>query len=235
MRRLAIIPARGGSKRIPRKNIKSFLGKPIISYSIEAALKSNLFDEVMVSTDDEEIKEIALKYGAKVPFLRSEKNSNDFATTAAVINEVLEVYKTKKKTFEYCICIYPTAPFVSSDLLIKAFNQLKEGKLDSVFSVLRYGFPIQRAVKINDEDKVEMIDISKMNERSQDFEPSFHDAGQFYALNVDAFIEHQKLWTNNTGCIEINELEAQDIDTETDWKLAELKYKLLLDGKNNSF
>jgi pseudaminic acid cytidylyltransferase len=235
MSKLAIIPARGGSKRILRKNIKLFLGKPIIAYSIEAALKSKLFDEVMVSTDDEEIREIALKYGAKVPFLRSETNANDFATTAAVINEVLEVYKTRNKLFKYCICIYPTAPFVSSNLLIKAFKKLKKDKLDAVFSVLKYGFPIQRAMKINKEDKVEMVDVSKMNTRSQDLESSFHDAGQFYALNVSAFIKKQKLWTNNTGCIEINELEAQDIDTETDWKLAELKYKLFLDEKENSF
>ena len=235
MSKLAIIPARGGSKRILRKNIKLFLGKPIIAYSIEAALKSKLFDEVMVSTDDEEIREIALKYGAKVPFLRSETNANDFATTAAVINEVLEVYKTRNKLFKYCICIYPTAPFVSSNLLIKAFKKLKKDKLDAVFSVLKYGFPIQRAMKINKEDKVEMVDVSKMNIRSQDLESSFHDAGQFYALNISAFIKKQKLWTNNTGCIEINELEAQDIDTETDWKLAELKYKLLLDEKETSF
>jgi|TARA_B100000809_G_C15139334_1_gene532289 N-acylneuraminate cytidylyltransferase len=235
MSKLAIIPARGGSKRILRKNIKYFLGKPIIAYSIEAALKSKLFDEVMVSTDDEEIREIAIKYGAKVPFMRSETNANDFATTAAVINEVLEVYKTRNKLFKYCICIYPTAPFVSNNLLIKAFKKLKQEKLDAVFSVLKYGFPIQRAIKINKEDKVEMIDVSKMSVRSQDLEPTFHDAGQFYALNVSAFIEKQKLWTNNTGCIEINELEAQDIDTETDWKLAELKYKLLLDEKENSF
>ena len=235
MSKLAIIPARGGSKRILRKNIKLFLGKPIIAYSIEAALKSKLFDEVMVSTDDEEIREIALKYGAKVPFLRSETNANDFATTAAVINEVLEVYKTRNKLFKYCICIYPTAPFVSSNLLIKAFKKLKKDKLDVVFSVLKYGFPIQRAMKINKEDKVEMVDVSKMNTRSQDLESSFHDAGQFYALNVSAFIKKQKLWTDNTGCIEINELKAQDIDTETDWKLAELKYKLLLDEKENSF
>jgi N-acylneuraminate cytidylyltransferase len=235
MSKLAIIPARGGSKRILRKNIKLFLGKPIIAYSIEAALKSKLFDEVMVSTDDEEIREIALKYGAKVPFLRSETNANDFATTAAVINEVLEVYKTRNKLFKYCICIYPTAPFVSGNLLIKAFKKLKKDKLDAVFSVLKYGFPIQRAMKINKEDKVEMVDVSKMNIRSQDLESSFHDEGQFYALNVSAFIKKQKLWTNNTGCIEINELEAQDIDTETDWKLAELKYKLFLDEKENSF
>jgi N-acylneuraminate cytidylyltransferase len=235
MSKLAIIPARGGSKRIPRKNIKPFLGKPIIAYSIEAALKSNLFDEVMVSTDDKEIAEIAKSYGARVPFLRSENNADDFATTVDVIQEVLKEYKSNGKVFDYFTCIYPTAPFVSSSLLIKAFKKLIAENLDCVFSVLKYGFPIQRALTINNEDKVEMIDASNMNVRSQDLEPSFHDAGQFYVLNVNTFIKNQKLWTNNTGCIEINELEAQDIDTETDWKLAELKYKLILDGKENSF
>jgi pseudaminic acid cytidylyltransferase len=235
MKKLAIIPARGGSKRILRKNIKFFLGKPIISYSIEAALKSNLFDEVMVSTDDEEIREVALKYGAKVPFLRSDKNANDYATTVDVLKEVLETYKRQEKIFDYFVCIYPTAPFVSENLLTKAFDKLLKNKLDCVFSVLKYGFPIQRAMKINERDKIEMIDGSKINTRSQDLQPSFHDAGQFYALNVNSFLQKQKLWTNNTGCLEINELEAQDIDTETDWKLAELKYKLLSDGKGNSF
>jgi len=235
MKKLAIIPARGGSKRILRKNIKFFLGKPIIAYSIEAALKSNLFDEVMVSTDDEEIREVALKYGAKVPFLRSDKNANDYATTVDVLKEVLETYKRQEKIFDYFVCIYPTAPFVSENLLTKAFDKLLKNKLDCVFSVLKYGFPIQRAMKINERDKIEMIDGSKINTRSQDLQPSFHDAGQFYALNVNSFLQKQKLWTNNTGCIEINELEAQDIDTETDWKLAELKYKLLSDEKGNSF
>jgi pseudaminic acid cytidylyltransferase len=235
MKKLAIIPARGGSKRILRKNIKFFLGKPIIAYSIEAALKSNLFDEVMVSTDDEEIREVALKYGAKVPFLRSDKNANDYATTVDVLKEVLETYKRQEKIFDYFVCIYPTAPFVSENLLTKAFDKLLKNKLDCVFSVLKYGFPIQRAMKINERDKIEMIDGSKINTRSQDLQPSFHDAGQFYALNVNSFLQKQKLWTNNTGCLEINELEAQDIDTETDWKLAELKYKLLSDGKGNSF
>lgn len=228
MCKLAIIPARGGSKRIPRKNIKPFLGKPIIAYSIEAALKSNLFDEVMVSTDDLEIREIAIKYGAKVPFLRSEENANDYATTLAVLNEVLDAYKTRGKTFDYGICIYPTAPFVSSNLLMKAFHKLKNQKLDCVFSVLKYSFPIQRAMRVNVEDKIEMIDASNINVRSQDLEPSYHDAGQFYAFNIDTFIKEQKLWTTNTGCIEISELEAQDIDTETDWKLAEIKYRLTL-------
>jgi N-acylneuraminate cytidylyltransferase len=235
MSRLAIIPARGGSKRIPRKNIKLFLGEPIISYSIKAALKSNLFDEVMVSTDDNEIKEIALKYGAKVPFMRSAKNSNDYATTVDVVEEVLETYRLQKKQFDYCCCIYPTAPFVSENLLTEAFHKLLDHKFDCVFPVSKYSFPIQRGMTINKEDKIEMIDASKMNVRSQDLDPSYHDAGQFYVFNVNLFLQNHKLWTNNTGCLVINELEAQDIDNEIDWKLAELKYKLLVDAKRNSF
>jgi N-acylneuraminate cytidylyltransferase len=235
MGNLAIIPARGGSKRIPRKNIKPFLGKPIIEYSIETAIKSELFDEVMVSTDDLEIKELAIKLGAKVPFLRSKNNANDYATTVDVLNEVLEQYKVQGKVFEYCICIYPTAPFISKTKLVKAFNKLIKNQLDCVFPVLRYSFPIQRAMKINLEDKIEMIDDSKMYTRSQDLSPSFHDAGQFYVIKTNQFFKKQKLWTDNTGFIEINELEAQDIDTEMDWKLAELKYKLFLNEKTNYF
>ena len=227
MSKIAIIPARGGSKRIPRKNIKQFLGKPIIAYSIEAALKSNLFDEVIVSTDNKEIAEISIKYGAKVPFYRSEQNSDDFATTVDVLKEVLETYKALGKKIDQCVCIYPTAPFVTKNLLVKAYNKLIESDLDCVFAVLKYSFPIQRAMKINAEGRIEMIDGSKIDTRSQDLTPSYHDAGQFYALNVNQFLKKQKLWTNNTGYIEISELEAQDIDTETDWKLAELKYKLI--------
>jgi N-acylneuraminate cytidylyltransferase len=189
----------------------------------------------MVSTDDNEIKEIALKYGAKVPFMRSAKNSNDYATTVDVVEEVLETYRLQKKQFDYCCCIYPTAPFVSENLLTEAFHKLLDHKFDCVFPVSKYSFPIQRGMTINKEDKIEMIDASKMNVRSQDLDPSYHDAGQFYVFNVNLFLQNHKLWTNNTGCLVINELEAQDIDNEIDWKLAELKYKLLVDAKRNSF
>ncbi|MGE5943412.1 MAG: pseudaminic acid cytidylyltransferase [Flavobacteriales bacterium] len=149
MGNLAIIPARGGSKRIPRKNIKLFLGKPIIAYSIEAALNSKLFDEVMVSTDDEEIAVIAKKYGATVPFMRSKDNSDDYATTLEVINEVLSEYKERNIEYQYTTCIYPTAPFVSSSILREAFKILLDNAFDTVFPVIQYGYPIQRAIKIN--------------------------------------------------------------------------------------
>lgn len=225
MKKIAIIPARGGSKRIPKKNIKDFLGKPIIAYSIQAALDSNLFDEVMVSTDDKEIAVIAIKYGAKVPFMRSTKNSDDFATTYDVIEEVINEYKIRGTEFDKICCIYPTAPFIGPEILIKALLKLEEKKFDSVFPVIKYSFPIQRALH-KDNDKLSMLNEENLNIRSQDLEDSFHDSGQFYWCKTKHLLKSKKLLTSNTGCVVISELEAQDIDTKTDWKLAELKYRL---------
>ena len=226
MANLCIIPARGGSKRIPRKNIKDFLGKPIIVYSIEAALKSELFDEVMVSTDDNEIAEVALKYGAKMPFFRSAKTADDFTTTAEVIHEVLLGYKVQGKTFENICCIYPCAPFVTAGKLNDSFNLLKNGHFDAVFPIISFGFPIQRALRKTGE-KVRFSQPEYAMSRSQDLEKLYHDAGQFYWINTQAFHREQKIVTNNCGAIVVSELEAQDIDNDTDWKIAELKYQLL--------
>jgi pseudaminic acid cytidylyltransferase len=227
MPNLAIIPARGGSKRIPRKNIKLFLGKPIIAYSIEAAINSGLFDEVMVSTDDAEIALIANQYGAKVPFMRSAKASSDFATTFDVIEEVINSYKVKGIVFENLCCIYPCAPFVIVKKLEDAYNIMLKGHFDSVFPVMQFGFPIQRALRKDDLGKISFFDHEHAFTRSQDLLPSFHDAGQFYWINVESCMEQQKIITNNTGSILITEIEGQDIDNELDWKLAELKYELL--------
>ncbi|NQX82225.1 MAG: pseudaminic acid cytidylyltransferase [Flavobacteriaceae bacterium] len=227
MKRVAIITARGGSKRIPRKNIKDFLGKPIIAYSIEAALKSGLFDEVMVSTDDNEISEIAKNYGAIVPFMRSDKNSDDYSGTFDVIKEVLESYKEKGIKFDQACCIYPTAPFVTSDKLIEAYNVLNSSDIDSVFPVMGFGYPIQRGLIVDESNKIKMREPQYFSSRSQDLEPVFHDAGQFYFFDINKVLKENTLWTKNTGFIEINEIEGQDIDNETDWKLAEMKYKLL--------
>ncbi len=232
MKKLCIIPARGGSKRIPRKNIKNFLGKPIIAYSIEAALQSNLFDEVMVSTDDNEIAEIAKKYGAKVPFLRSEENANDYATTVDVINEVLQQYKEIGKSFQTACCIYPTAPFVSSNKLKEAFDLMMSNNFDSVFPVMEFSFPIQRALKKDVNNKMTLFQPEHLNSRSQDLEKAYHDSGQFYWFFTNAILEKGKLWTDNTGVIVIKESEGQDIDTLEDWKLAEIKYKLLHEKEN---
>ena len=225
-KKLAIITARGGSKRIPRKNIKLFNGFPIIKYSIEAALNSNEFDEVMVSTDDKEISEIAIKYGAKVPFFRSAKNSDDHSGTAEVIEEVIVDYKKINKSFDYVCCIYPTAPFVNSLIIKEAMDKLVSFNADCVLPVVRYGYPIQRSLKIEN-GFTKMIWPENYFSRSQDLSPVFHDCGQFYCLNVKSLINQKKLFANKTISIEVSELEMQDIDNEVDWKLAELKYKLI--------
>lgn len=229
MNRIAIIPARGGSKRIPRKNIREFNGKPIIAYSIEAAINSGLFDEVMVSTDDREIARIAEQFGANVPFRRSEKNSDDFATTADVLFEVLDMYSKKGKNFDYACCIYPTAPFVTEAKLKDAFEKLIDEKLDTVFPVIQYGYPIQRSLRIS-EGKTVMTWPENLKIRSQDLEARYYDSGQFYFFAVKGFIRTRKIWTDNTGSIVISEMEAQDIDSEVDWRLAEVKFQLM----NNS-
>jgi len=231
MSKLAMIIARGGSKRIPRKNIKPFFKKPIIAYSIEAAIQANLFDEVMVSTDDDEIAEIAIKCGAKVPFKRSSKNASNHSTTVDVILEVLDSYKKNGKQFEYACCLYPTAPFVTPEILNLAFNRLHKEKLDTIFPALQYSFPIQRAIKINEQKLIELYEPEHVNTRSQDLEPTYHDAGQFYWMNVLSIEKEKKLWTENTGVLVIDEMHAQDIDSEKDWEIAEFKYKLLIGGK----
>jgi N-acylneuraminate cytidylyltransferase len=225
MGNICVIPARGGSKRIPRKNIKEFLGKPIIAYSIQAALDSGLFDEVMVSTDDLEIADIAKKYGAKVPFMRSAKNSDDFATTFDVIKEVINYYKDQSIEFDNLCCLYSCAPFVNPKVLLRAYNQLTKKKFDTVFPIIPFSFPIQRALRVN-QGKVSMILDANLNIRSQDLEKSFHDSGQFYWCNTKQLLISKKLITSNSGGIEISELDAQDIDTDMDWDLAELKYQL---------
>lgn len=228
--KVAIITARGGSKRIPRKNIKPFLGKPIIAYSIKAALNSGVFDEVMVSTDDDEIASIAKESGAVVPFMRSEKNADDYATTIDVIIEVLDTYKSKGVNIDYGCCIYPTAPFISAELLKEAHDKLVRQDMDTVFPVLQFSFPIQRAVKLNSDDRIEMFQPEHLFSRSQDLEKAFHDAGQFYWFKSVVLLESKKLWTDNTGVVILDEMQAQDIDTLEDWRIAEFKYKMMLNA-----
>lgn len=226
MNQLAVITARGGSKRIPRKNIKDFCGKPIMAYSIEAALKSGAFDTVMVSTDDREIAEIAEKYGATVPFFRSEKTSNDFAVTSQVLAEVLEEYESRGQCFDRVCCIYPTAPFITAERLRTAMELLEEKQADSVLPVVRFSFPPQRGVVLED-GFLKFKWPEHRNTRSQDLEPFYHDVGQFYCINVESFREQQVLVMERTVPLIMSELEIQDIDTEEDWKLAELKYQML--------
>ncbi len=226
MKRIAIITARGGSKRIPHKNIRDFCGKPILFYSIEAALKSHCFTTVMVSTDDEIIADLAKKAGAAVPFLRSDKTSGDFATTAEVIEEVLTEYKKQGEEFDTACCIYPTAPFITAEKLQEAVRLLEEKDLDSVMPVVEFSFPPLRGMVI-EEGKLNYKWEKYSQMRSQDLEKIYHDVGQFYALKVKRFEESKKLVTKNTGAIMMSELETQDIDNETDWKIAELKYRLI--------
>ncbi len=229
MKRLAMITARGGSKRIPRKNIKEFNGKPIIAYSIEAALSSGVFDEVMVSTDDEEIAEIAKRYGAKVPFFRSEKTANDFATTVDVIEEVLNTYKDRGEEFDIFCCIYPTAPFITAKRLKDAVEELSASDADSLIPVVRFSYPPQRAMEIHD-GKLVFRQPENLSKRSQDLEPHFHDAGQFYVVRSESFFKNHGIMVGDILPMELSELEVQDIDNEVDWKLAELKYNLLNKG-----
>ena len=231
MKSIAIIPARGGSKRIPGKNIRNFLGKPIISYSIEAALDCKIFSKVIVSTDDKDIKNIAVSYGAEVPFMRSRKNADDYATLTDVLIEVYHEYKNIGESFEYFCCILPTAPFVSSDDLIKSYKKIFKTDVDCVLSVSRFSYPIQRALQEKADGKLEMSLPEYKNTRSQDLKPMFHDAGQYYFIKSETLINEKTLFPVKTSGIEVDELRVQDIDTETDWKIAEIKYKLLNEKK----
>jgi pseudaminic acid cytidylyltransferase len=227
---IAIITARGGSKRIPKKNVKEFCGKPIIAYSIKAALDSGIFDEVMVSTDSEEIAEIARAYGAKVPFMRSAKTSDDFATTADVLMEVLERYQEMGRTFDVMSCIYPTAPFVTPQKLQSAYDTLKKEQAVMAMPVVAFSYPPQRSYVLNG-NMLEMKWKENYNKRSQDLEKMYHDAGQFYMYQVDAFVRLKGQMTESIVPVIVDEMEVQDIDNETDWKLAEMKYQMMKNGK----
>lgn len=224
---IAIIPARGGSKRIPRKNIKTFLGKPIIAYAIELARNSGLFDEIIVSTDDAEIAEVARYLGAKVPFMRSAKNSSDHATTMEVINEVLNFYREKDWDFKYGCCIYPTSPLVQERHLVQGYTKLRERNFNTVLPIVPFGYPVWRGFEITDNEMAKMVWPEYLNSRSQDLKKVYHDAGQWYWFSTSLLAVSNSLYSDNTGYVLLTELEAQDVDTEIDWQLAEVKYKLL--------
>lgn len=226
MKRLAIIPARGGSKRIPHKNIRLFKGKPIIQYSIEVALESGLFDEVMVSTEDKEIADLAIKLGATVPFYRSKAAAGDKATMAEVMIDVMDSYERNGKKFDYFCCILATAPFVTIERIKEAYSMLIEDKRDSVVPFVNYPVPIQQAFKLNPENKkVEMFFDDQYGIMTQDFTPSYYDAGQFYWMRPESVKQKKRISCDNTGAIILSELEAHDIDTEDDWNIAEQKYE----------
>jgi len=227
MKNLAIIPARGGSKRIPHKNIKEFLGKPIISYSIKAAQKSGLFDEIMVSTDDNKIAEIAKQYGAKVPFIRSLKNSDDFSTLADVAIEVYSKYEDEGEKYDNICCILSTAPFITSMMINEAYNKFISEDYNSVCPVVAFSYPVLRALEFDNERKLRMINPEYTNSRSQDLKPAYHDSGLFYWVKAKALKKEKTFFCKNGSAIILPETEVQDIDTETDWRLAEIKYNFL--------
>lgn len=223
-KRIAIITARGGSKRIPKKNIKEFCGKPILAYSIEAAIKSQLFDEIMVSTDSEEIADIALQYGACVPFMRSDDTANDYATTDDVLLEVLLNYEKKGMKFDEVVCIYPTAPFITAKKLQNAVDVMEEMNADALTPVVKFSFPPQRAFVIRDEVlQYQFPEYETI--RSQDLEPVYHDCGQFYLMKADNILKGLPAKKNIPFIV--SELEVQDIDSEEDWKMAEIKYQMM--------
>lgn len=226
MSKVAIITARGGSKRIPKKNIKQFCGKPIIAYSIEAAVKSQMFDEVMVSTESDEIADIARQYGASVPFMRSAENADDFADTTDVLLEVLECYKKTGREFDEFCCIYPTAPFITAEKLIQSHKLLENEEVYNVVPMVPFSFPPQRGMVVR-EGMLRPVNLQAIDMRSQDLETILHDCGQFYWCNKNAFLKNVDILSNHTVPFIISELEVQDIDNETDWKLAELKYRMI--------
>jgi len=228
---IAIIPARGGSKRIPKKNIKPFLGNPILSYAIKACKAAEIFAEIMVSTDSNEIAEVALNNGAHVPFIRSQKTADDFATTFDVLEEVISNYKKGNREFDLICCVYPCVPFLSGQTLQDAYNQLTTSDNDALQPVCKYPVPVEWAMKI--EDGILVPNNRKAQSiRSQDLEPKFFDAGMFYMIKVKALLRERTLTPRKTMAYVMDEREVQDIDTMDDWKLAELKYKLIKESEN---
>ena len=224
---LAIITARGGSKRIPRKNVKAFMGRPMVAYAIAAAKESGLFDEVMVSTDDEEIASVAKAHGAAVPFLRSAATANDFATTNDVLKEVLAEYAKRRRAFDAFCCIYPCVPLLDGDLLRCAGETFLSSGADALIPVVRFSYPIQRAFVRDAAGFISFREPENAAKRSQDLEPTYHDAGQFYFCRTAAFLSGGSLLTARTGLFELPEERVQDIDTEADWAMGEMKWRML--------
>ncbi len=228
MKSLAIITARGGSKRIPRKNIKEFCSNPIISYPIKSLIESDIFDEIMVSTDDQEIAEIAIKYGAKVPFLRSKKNSDDFATTSDVLLEVIEKYCQIGQEFDNICCIYPTSVFIDAEIIRKSYKKFISSDFSHLASVLRYSHPVQRCM-VEEQGQLSFEKPENIFKRTQDLDVRFHDSGQFYFLNISEFVKSKSLFgeENKFSYIELDPKKVVDIDNIEDWELAEIRYKIM--------
>ena len=222
---VAIIPARGGSKRIPRKNIKEFCGKPMIAWSIEAALHSGCFDRIVVSTDDIEIAEVAHRFGAEVPFMRPAELSDDHTGTIPVIRHATEWFIEQGQQPEQACCIYATAPFISPEDIQRGLEILTDSGSDYAFSVTSYPFPIQRAIRMTPQGRVEMFQPEQFNSRSQDLEEAFHDAGQFYWGRTSSWLAEKKIFSPDASPVLLPRHQVQDIDTMEDWLRAELMFK----------
>jgi len=226
--KLAIIPARGGSKRIPHKNIRQFAGKPIIAYSIQAALECELFDKVIVSTDDEQIANIARQYGAETPFLRPTNLADDYTGTNAVVKHAISWFIERGEKVQYACCIYATAPFLQTRYLQEGFEKLNSSKKAFVFSVTTFPFPIQRAIKIQTDGSVEAFFPENTEKRSQDLDEAYHDAGQFYWGRAKSFLQNIEMFSESSLPVILPRHLVQDIDTLEDWTRAELMYQAYL-------
>lgn len=224
--RMCVIPARGGSKRIPRKNIREFLGKPIIAYSIEAALESNCFEEVLVSTDDKEIADLSIKYGAQVPFLRPQKLSDDLSNTLSVVKHAIE-QRDSNNNLESVCCLYATAPFIDAKTINQSYEKFISSNASFCLGITNFSFPIQRAVRISNNNRIEIINEDNSNKNSQDFEETFHDAGQFCWGKASAFRKEISVYAGLTIPYILKNNLVRDIDTIEDWIQAEAMYRLL--------
>ena len=224
---ICVIPARGGSKRIPRKNIKEFVGKPIIAYSIEAALESNCFDRVIVSTDDDEIANVAKKYGAQVPFIRPDELSDDYSGVIPVIQHAIEWLNNEGQSPIDVCCLYATAPFVQAKAIQQAYVQMKEVQADYCFTVTSFAFPIQKAIRLTQDDRVDMFYPEFFETRSQDLVEAYHDAGQFYWGKVEAFKQQKLIFSRDSIPYILPRHLVQDIDTQEDWTRAEVMFRVL--------
>ena len=227
MSALAIVPARGGSKRIPGKNIRDFAGRPILAWPVETALNSGLFDTIMVSTDDDAVADVARAAGAEVPFLRSAATADDHATLLDVLREVVTAYEAAGRRFDTLCCILPTAALLKVERLREGRDLLAGGAFDRVFPVVAFGSPIQRALRRGADGLTGMMDATHHATRSQDLEPAYHDAGQFYWMTRDACMAGTPMFSGRAGSLVMDETEVQDIDTETDWRMAEVKRQML--------
>jgi pseudaminic acid cytidylyltransferase len=225
--KLCVIPARGGSKRIPRKNIKFFYEQPIIGYSIKAAIASQCFDRIIVSTNDQEIAEVAQSFGAEVPFIRPDELSNDYAATIPVVKHAIEWFNEQGQSPIDVCCLYATAPFVSAKSIRKAYAQFKETQADYCFTVTSFNFPIQRAIKLTQENRIDMFYPEYFDTRSQDLKEAYHDAGQFYWGRAEAFKQQKPFFSKYSSPFILPRHLVQDIDTEEDWRRAELMYKAI--------